>query len=188
MFRLHSLSLRGRLFAQSVCACVRVRFSSVLPCQTQDRVVGPSQHRQDDYTHTRNALLAYLVSVCSATEWTPPTAEALAPALPPSPQSQSQSPGVGGDSESKEVEEGRRGGRPDPAEGPGSSAAVAGWPRAGRSTGTRHTGSPKRCFFFFAGFRGASRRRSSSVSDSSISSSAEIRISDSDSSWDAALR
>lgn len=38
-----------------------------------------------------------------------------------------------------------------------------------------HTGSPKRCFFFFAGLRGVSLRRSSSTSDSSISSSAEIR-------------
>lgn len=52
----------------------------------------------------------------------------------------------------------------------------------------RHTGQtaiPIRSFFFFTVFRPVSRRTSSS-SDSSISSSAEKRISDSESSWDRA--
>lgn len=73
-------------------------------------------------------------------------------------------------------EEGQREqGRKDAAEQPPADPA-AGWrPRPDLGTGVCHTGSPKRCFFF-TGFRGLSLRRSSSTSDSSISSSAEIRI------------
>ena len=75
-----------------------------------------------------------------------------------------------------EVEEGQREeGREDAAERPSANRWLAG-PRPDPSSRMRHTGSPKRCFFFFAGFRGVSLRRSSSTSDSSISSSAEIRI------------
>lgn len=50
---------------------------------------------------------------------------------------------------------------------------------------TGQTGIPMRSFFFFTVFMPVSRRTSSS-SDSSISSSAEKRISDSESSWDRA--
>lgn len=117
----------------------------------------------------QQSKLAYLVTVCSATE--PDLRQAGS-----APPAQVTVVGGGQTVRGAEVEEEGQEGRvacqgvpPPPGRGP-------------------HTGSPKRCFFFFAGFRGVSLRRSSSPSDSSISSSAEIRISDSDSSWEAALR
>jgi hypothetical protein len=86
----------------------------------------------------------------------------------PLPSFKSQSSGAGGEraetAGGAEVEEeGREEGRDAVAAGLGPRTVT-------RSVGMCHTGSPKRCFFF------TGLRRSSSASDSSISSSAEIRI------------
>lgn len=127
---------------------------------------GVSQHPKGTTTNKQSSSLAYLVSVCSATEW-----ELQLPTAPsgtgPLPSFKSQSSGAGGERAETaggvEVEEE---GREE-----GSNAAAGLGPRTvTRSVGMCHTGSPKRCFFF------TGLRRSSSASDSSISSSAEIRI------------
>lgn len=155
------------------------------PCHLVRHRTGVSQHPKGT-TNKQSSSLAYLVSVCSATERGPPAASAPSGTGSSSLFLSHSSLGASGEraetARGVEVEEeGWREEERDDAAGPGSGPVTP-------NMGMCHTGSPKRCFFFFTGLRGVSLRRSSSASDSSISSSAEIRISDSDSSWDAALR
>lgn len=152
------------------------------PSQTQDRATGslttPSGQQETNKTPCLHIWSVFVVQL---------SGDLQLPRLPRCwlvlPLSSHSSLGVDRDSQRMEVEEEgqREEGRNDAAE------QLSADPDLTPGTGMGHTGSPNRCFFF-TGFRGVSLWRSSSMSDSSISSSAEIRISDSDSSWDAALR
>lgn len=98
--------------------------SSRPPGQTWDRASGSLATPLGTTTHKQNASLAYLVSVCSATEWGPPAATWSW--RPPSPGHSiwERAEAAGG----VEVEEGQREeGREDAAEQPLADR----WPAAG---------------------------------------------------------
>lgn len=164
-------------------------FSSTPPSQTQDRASGslttPLGQQETNRTPCLHIWSVFVVQL---------SGDLQLPRLPRRwlvlPLSSHSSLGVDRDSKRMEVEEEgqREEGRMTLPSNCLLTQQQAWAPAPTPGTGMCHTGSPNRCFFFFTGFRGVGLWRSSSMSDSSISSSAEIRISDSDSSWDAALR